>query len=81
MACAVHTFPFPDQPDREAVVLIYEVHGTRFASYHKHINVDGGSKRMPSLTNEDVQFLCKCRDRIVHDLHEQGLFVDGHARD
>lgn len=78
MSCEVHTFPFPGEPDREAVVLIYEVHGTKFASYHKHVKVDGGSKRLPdSFTDEDVRFLCKCRNQVVSQLQSQGIPVDG----
>ncbi len=78
MSCTVHTFPFPNEPDREAVVLIYDVHGTKFASYHKHAKVGEGSKRLPdSFTEEDTAFLCKCRDQVVFNLQSRGVPVDG----
>ncbi len=80
MACTVHTFPFPNQADREAVVIIYEVQGTKFATYHKHVRVEGGSKRLPdSFTEQDIKFLCECRDRVVDEIQADGVLVDRFA--
>ncbi len=81
MTCAVHTFPFPDRPDHEAVVIIYEVRGTKFATYYKHAKVDGASKRFPnSFADTDLKFLCDCRDRVVSELQAEGQHVDGFAK-
>ena len=61
----MHTFPFPDDSDAEAMIIEYEHGSSVFLTAHKHETKDGKSRQVPlnSQTEKDGQFLEQCNRR------------------
>lgn len=69
----VRIFPFPNESNFEAVVVIYEHHNNIFLTAYKHAVADGGSStQVPSadLSAADNGFLQVCKEKVAEELKQ-----------